>query len=687
MKFIRSGRNNPCPVCYRTKDRDCSWTVDQGLVLCHNNFNHENSTRFGYVLAKQEYRYVGPTKDGRCGKYVKEVVKEKIKQEKIRFSFRTAASTTRTWIYTDKNGNPLVAVRRIDTPEGKNIIQGRYDPEKRDFVFGKGVVADAPEIRSQITILYYRQVQEAIRNNVPIFWVEGEKAADALRSLGFVATTSIGGSKGFRNYGDYRGQLLGADLVICPDQDKPGLEYADQVEEFFQTEAARIRWLYAFPYSQGWKNLDQAQGLDVADWIEAGADQELILDSITEKRNLVQEFHLQQIQQKYNQISAEIRLIEKNLDHPGEKILAYADLQRRFALQTKDLQTIQGLQPALQKIAPVPFIEFCQKVDDDIDWLVEDMIPRSHNIILAGQPGSGKSLLIYDLIYCILYGQPWLNRFPVKRGKVLFVQLEEGEGYVPKSRALNRGIKEDETNLVMLFSATAADIPSIISFCDEQNIDLCVIDSLTALNGSKVEFENQAAYALPIQLLTIASAQMPTTFITIHHTRKAGQNDRADNDSIDEVRGNSAIVANAQSVILFKKYPREGEMARSIKYVKSRVKVNYSKHIIKFNPNNSSYNYLGIVSEGKVESDENDEEIFAPGQEFIERGLLYKNRVKEFMLSSNNRMELKEICHELNMRQEHVQSYLFHLEQEGIVIKERVNGRVLWRGVKTLEAS
>jgi predicted P-loop ATPase len=34
-----SSKNSPCPVCERTKDKDCSWTQDGGLVLCHTYAN------------------------------------------------------------------------------------------------------------------------------------------------------------------------------------------------------------------------------------------------------------------------------------------------------------------------------------------------------------------------------------------------------------------------------------------------------------------------------------------------------------------------------------------------------------------------------------------------------------------------------------------------------------------------
>ena len=57
--------------------------------------------------------------------------------------------------------------------------------------------------------------------------VEGEKAADAARSLGFTATTSAGGSQAAGKT-DWR-PLAGKEVWILPDNDAPGRKYADTV--------------------------------------------------------------------------------------------------------------------------------------------------------------------------------------------------------------------------------------------------------------------------------------------------------------------------------------------------------------------------------------------------------------------------------------------------------------------------
>jgi hypothetical protein len=176
--------------------------------------------------------------------------------------------------YEDRDRNPLVRVKRIDEGDGKKqFIQHHWD--------GQRWVPGVPEaMRSQIPIYRYAEVQSAIATGEPIFWVEGEACADALWNLGLAATTSLGGSNGYRRYGNYAHDLIDATLVLCPDMDTQGLKYAEQVASDFGVDS----WVYPFPESSTWKALPSKQGLDVADWIAAGATVEDIIGAMGSKR-------------------------------------------------------------------------------------------------------------------------------------------------------------------------------------------------------------------------------------------------------------------------------------------------------------------------------------------------------------------------------------------------------------------
>ena len=71
--------------------------------------------------------------------------------------------------------------------------------------------------------------------------VEGEKDADNVSNLGIVATTAFGGAKGWLPaYGNF---LKGKDVVIIPDTNKAGHEFAEAVHNSIQDKALSIRRL------------------------------------------------------------------------------------------------------------------------------------------------------------------------------------------------------------------------------------------------------------------------------------------------------------------------------------------------------------------------------------------------------------------------------------------------------------
>jgi hypothetical protein len=117
------------------------------------------------------------------------------------------------WSYPDANGEPVGLVVRWNKADGKDIrpVSRHADgwrisamPEPRPL-YGLPKLANAPRV-----------------------WVaEGEKAADAARSVGFVATTSAGGSQAAAKT-DWQ-PLAGKEVLILPDNDAPGRKYADTV--------------------------------------------------------------------------------------------------------------------------------------------------------------------------------------------------------------------------------------------------------------------------------------------------------------------------------------------------------------------------------------------------------------------------------------------------------------------------
>lgn len=154
-----------------------------------------------------------------------------------------------SWTYHDAAGLPVCLVVRWDTPEGKDIR-----PVVRDGGGWRvgGMATPRPLYRLP-------DLAEAKR----VYICEGEKAADAARTLGLVATTSAHGAKSPEK-SDWS-PLAGKECVLLPDNDEPGEEYAETVEAILgklsQPAVVRVVRLPGLP-SHG----------DMADWVADRAD-------------------------------------------------------------------------------------------------------------------------------------------------------------------------------------------------------------------------------------------------------------------------------------------------------------------------------------------------------------------------------------------------------------------------------
>src|SRR5579862_1246174 len=156
-----------------------------------------------------------------------------------------------TYDYTDESGTLLFQVLRYDpkrfvqrAPDGDGGWNYKLDGARR-------VLYRLPELLADI------------HTGRTIYLPEGEQDVDNLRVLGFAATCNSGGSGKWLP--EYTETLQGADVVILPDNDKPGRAHRDLVAKLLQGAAARVRVL-------------ELPGLpekgDVSDWIKAGGTRE-----------------------------------------------------------------------------------------------------------------------------------------------------------------------------------------------------------------------------------------------------------------------------------------------------------------------------------------------------------------------------------------------------------------------------
>ena len=233
-----------------------------------------------------------------------------------------------------------------------------------------------------------------------IYLAEGEKAVDALMSLGVVATTAHSGAGHWPEaISEY---FAGANVVILPDNDLSGWSYARKAAEAI------------LPIAKALKVVDlglQEQGDDAYEFIEAGGGRAELaaLVKAAPKINSVDDVT----------IPERLQAIQPNapIDVPPPQV---EDIAKEFAPDPPK----EADKPKPTKTIKIESWDTIQ--DEPVEWLIQGVIPKGSFTALYGPPGSFKSFIALDIAEAIATGRTWMGR-PVKQtGAVLYLA---GEGF------------------------------------------------------------------------------------------------------------------------------------------------------------------------------------------------------------------------------------------------------------------
>ena len=163
---------------------------------------------------------------------------------------------TAKWDYLDASGKLIAVVYRYDPPGRKKEFRP-WDARRRKMA--------PPDPRP-----LYNQPGMASASLVVL--VEGEKCAQALIGAGIVATTAMHGANAPVDKTDWS-PLSGKAVLIWPDRDKPGWEYATLAAQAILSAGAKTCHILYPPEeaAEGWDAADAvAEGFDVAAFLTHG---------------------------------------------------------------------------------------------------------------------------------------------------------------------------------------------------------------------------------------------------------------------------------------------------------------------------------------------------------------------------------------------------------------------------------
>jgi len=301
----------------------------------------------------------------------------------IKGELMTMPTLEQEWEYKDEDGNTLFVKRRFKT----NTEKGKtYSLHKVDAAGNrKGSMTGARIVPYKLPELI--NAREAGR---AIYLVEGEKAADALISIGAIATTSHAGASHWPE--DITQYFAGAVVIVVPDCDAPGWKYAKRVVEALLPVAKAVRVLDF--------NLPEL-GDDAYEWVQDGGDRAKLAE-LAKALPVITDI---------NQVQTPEWIVPRETIDPIEH-----PIEPDFDTNEPILVPRQ-----LLNIEPWDSIE-----DEPVEWLIDNVLPKKAFAALYGPPGSYKSFVALDIAEAIATGRTWMGREVQSAGAVLYIA---GEGF------------------------------------------------------------------------------------------------------------------------------------------------------------------------------------------------------------------------------------------------------------------
>ena len=412
------------------------------------------------------------------------------KREEISFAQHQAPVLEKEWLYRTEDGDVLFTKRRYKTNDakGKTYSIHRVDAQGKRIAGLKD---------TRIVPYNLPELLDAKTAGRAIYLVEGEKAADALVSIGAIATTSHTGAGSWPE--EITQYFAGANIVVIPDNDEPGRQYARRAISRLLPVVKSIRYL----------DLDlMVDGDDAYEWV----------------------YHAKGTRKELAEMAKQAPVITKEMP------------------VTDSEQSIQEAQPETEAFNPTPQllnIEAWDTIKDEkVEWIIENVLPVKSFSALYGPPGSYKSFHALDMAEAIATGRPWMGNQVTNPGAVLYIAGEGHGGIGARIKAckinhqtqdgaeiyviryqLNLRSSADDFNLLM---------QSIDNLIERTGIELRLvqIDTLARAFGGGNENDSQDMGAF-IHNAGRLQRKLDCALMVLHHSGK---------DATKGLRGHSSLL-------------------------------------------------------------------------------------------------------------------------------------------------
>lgn len=338
-----------------------------------------------------------------------------------------------------------------------------------------------------------------------IFVVEGEKDVETLKRFGIAAVCSPDGAGPGKWRKGYNEALEGKEVIIFADNDKIGLDFANEEATSIYPHATSVRIVDLREY---WAEVPNHG--DISDYVDAFGE-----------KKLKELFEIVRSKQAFEPISI------------------------RTGLNT------------------IPVSEFLKKDIAPVQFIVEGFLPTGL-AILASPPKYGKSFFALNLSLDVTYGDSFLG-FETHEVGVLYMALEDSENRLKERISMMIGERQVPNNLYLAFNAEDMGDGLIEALKREMlahpDIRLIIVDTMAKIR-SKVTHKNGVnSYAsdyVELGMMKKFADERGICVLLISHLRKMP--DAA--DPFNMILGSTGILGAVDTAIVMTRDERISEKTK-----------------------------------------------------------------------------------------------------------------------------
>tara|TARA_Y100000401_G_scaffold6391_1_gene4371 strand:- start:1249 stop:3735 length:2487 start_codon:yes stop_codon:yes gene_type:complete len=180
----------------------------------------------------------------------------------------------------------------------------------------------------------------------------------------------------------------------------------------------------------------------------------------------------------------------------------------------------------------------------ELNWLVENRIPKTDLTIIGGKPKVGKTRLSIGLARCLLMGEEFLDVKPAGLSKIILITDDQSDADSGQMMQAADIYKHPNLYWSKKFRYTENDINRVLKDIKTFDEPIVILDSFRSTTRTTGVRENDQEAGMILYDLKHAITEEGGTFILLHHANKDNNN-----VGVDALSGNTAISGAANTVL------------------------------------------------------------------------------------------------------------------------------------------